>query len=295
MSSFFEGWYFKHQKGPETLALIAGRAREGAFLQVLTQEGACRAEYPLSAYQKGPGRLRIGDSVFTPEGLSLSVHQNGVELSGSLRYGRLTPIRGDIMGPFRFFPMQCRHTVVSMEHPVSGVVLLGGRELDLTGGKGYLEGDSGRSFPKSYTWVQCSAFDRDCSIMASAAHIPFAGTQFWGCICVVLLEGVEYRLATYRGARILRRDAEQLVLAQRDLTLCVRFLEPRQGHLLAAPQRGEMVRGIREAPGAPARFEFRKGGRILFQAESQFASCEYVDAAENSIEERSPLHEDTTP
>ena len=294
MSSHFEGWYFKHQKGRETLAVIAGRAKEGAFIQVITQEGACRADYPLSAYRKGK-YLQIADSVFTSGSISLSVHQNGLELSGNLRYEHLTPIHGDIMGPFRFFPMQCRHAVVSMNHILAGSVCLNGRELDFTGGKGYIEGDSGRSFPKSYTWVQCNDFDKNCSIMASAAHIPFAFSQFWGCICVVLLDGIEYRLATYRGARILHRDARQLVLTQKDLTLRVRFLQSQKGHLLAAPSKGEMARSIREVPGAPAYFEFWEGGRILFQGKSQFASYEYVDATENQKKERSHSNADTTP
>lgn len=275
MSSYFEGWYFKHQKGEETLAVIAGRANDGAFIQVVTQEGSYRAGYPLSAYRKGK-QLQIGDSTFSRDGISLSVRREGFVLSGDLHYGGLTPIRGDIMGPFRFFPMQCRHTVVSMRHDLTGGVLLNGKELAFTGGKGYIEGDSGRSFPKSYTWVQCNDFDRDCSIMASAAHIPFAFRQFWGCICAVWLEGTEYRLATYLGAKIQRRDERQLVLAQGDFTLRVLFLQPRAGHPLAAPVKGSMARSIREAPGAPAYFEFRKGDRVLFQAKSQFASYEHV-------------------
>jgi tocopherol cyclase len=59
----------------------------------------------------------------------------------------------------------------------TGRVLLNGRELNFTGGKGYIEGDSGRSFPKSYTWVQCNDFTVECSIMVSVVHIPFASYE----------------------------------------------------------------------------------------------------------------------
>lgn len=276
MDRYFEGWFFKHQKGPETLSVIVGRAADGAFIQAVTGERAYRARYSAAAFEKGR-TLRLADNSFSENGVRLSVCAEGLELAGEIRYGGVTPPNGDIMGPFRFLPMQCRHTVISMNHALSGKVTLNGRELDFTGGKGYIEGDSGRSFPQSYTWVQCNDFDRNCSIMASAAHIPFAFWSFWGCIALVWLDGTEYRLATYRGAKIRRRDAGQLLLTQGELSLHIRFLGSHAGHALDAPERGQMKRSIHEVPSAPARFELRRGDSVLFQGESRFASYEHVN------------------
>ncbi|WRS26212.1 tocopherol cyclase family protein [Oscillospiraceae bacterium MB08-C2-2] len=275
MSSFFQGWYFKHQKDAETLSIIAGRAEESAFMQVITQEGSYRVPYPLSAYRKERS-LWLAGNYFSPSGIHLAVSHKDLELTGTLRYTDLSPAEGDIMGPFRFLPMQCRHVVISMNHTLTGKLRLNGRELDFTGGRGYIEGDSGHSFPKSYTWVQCNHFKQNCSIMASVAHIPFAGSWFWGCICVVWLDGVQYRLATYRGAEIKWRDHEQLWLTQKDLSLKIRFLEPAAGHVLDAPFEGKMDRLIRETPATPASFEFKQGDQILFEEESKFASFEHV-------------------
>ena len=244
MGNYFEGFYFKHQKGPDTLSVIAGRAQDGAFIQVITQETSYRARYPVSAYQKGKG-LRLADSFFFRDGIRLSIHQRDLELYGRLHYSGLSPIGGDIMGPFRFLPMQCRHSIISMDHKLTGKVCLNGKETDFTGGRGYIEGDSGRSFPKSYTWVQCNDFTENCSIMASVAHIPFAGSWFWGCICVVWLKGKEYRLASYKGAKIRQRDEKQLVLSQGDLSLKVLFLQPGSGHELDAPRGGKMERRLK--------------------------------------------------
>ena len=36
----FEGWYFKHQKADDMVAFIPGRAESGAFIQLISQEGA---------------------------------------------------------------------------------------------------------------------------------------------------------------------------------------------------------------------------------------------------------------
>lgn len=277
MSRRFEGWYWKHQQGPQTLAVIVGRAADHAFLQVLTPQGAHRAGYPLEDYRKGRV-LRLGENVFTSRGIRLSVHRPGLELEGRFRYGPLTPIQGDIMGPFRFLPMECRHSVISMDHQVVGSVRLGGVLLDFPRARGYLEGDAGRSFPRAYTWVQCNDFSRPCSIMVSAAQIPFAGGWFWGCIGVVWLEGQEYRLATYRGGRIQHRGPCRLVLTQGDLTLEVDFPGDHGGHALDAPVLGGMDRTIRETPSGPAVFLLRRGNQVLFREASPHASYEVVDA-----------------
>ena len=275
MGRYFEGWYFKHQKEQETLSIIVGRADDGAFLQVITQDDSYRVRYPVSLYHKAK-ILRLADSWFGEDHLHLSVHREELELMGDLHYHDLTLLDGNIMGPFRFLPMQCRHEIISMNHTLDGSVYLNGKELIFTGGKGYIEGDAGYSFPKSYTWVQCNSFTEDCSIMAAVAHIPFMLTWFWGCICVIWLNGVEYRLATYRGATIKHRDERQLVLVQKDLTLEIQFLQSHSGHILDAPSRGKMERSVWEVPCAPANFELRKGSEILFQGESRFASYEQI-------------------
>lgn len=43
----FEGWYFKHQKGDDMVAFIPGKAESGAFIQLISQEGAHSLRYPI--------------------------------------------------------------------------------------------------------------------------------------------------------------------------------------------------------------------------------------------------------
>ena len=116
MKAYFEGWYYKHQAGGKSLAIIVGRAQDEAFIQVITPQGAYGASYPLTAYEKRGDGLRIGASYFSSKGLVLDILAPGLTLKGEISYGNLTPIRGDIMGPFRHFPMECHHGIVSMNH-----------------------------------------------------------------------------------------------------------------------------------------------------------------------------------
>lgn len=173
MKDLFEGVYLKHQKNGESICFIAGRAGETRFVQVITN-GTVRQ------YDGAQGFC------FGEEGVAAELP--GVQ--GALRYGPLSPLRTDIMGPFRFLPMQCSHSVYSMAHTLAGGFTVDGRFIDLTGGTGYIEGDRGSAFPRDYLWVQCNDFAQPCSVMASVAHIPFCGRSFTGCICAVVYAAV---------------------------------------------------------------------------------------------------------
>ena len=85
MKDLFEGVYLKHQKNGESICFIAGRAGETRFVQVITN-GTVRQ------YDGAQGFC------FGEEGVAAELP--GVQ--GAVRYGPLSPLRTDIMGPFRF-------------------------------------------------------------------------------------------------------------------------------------------------------------------------------------------------
>lgn len=272
---FFEGWYYKQQNQGKTLALIPGHTGDGAFIQVVTGDRAYNIDYPASAMQKDGDVVQIGQNRFSRHGIEIDIKAKELSLQGKLSYTNLSSPAYDIMGPFRFFPMECRHSVISMDHAVFGTVTVNGEDWDFHGGRGYIEGDRGRSFPSSYSWVQCNAFDVPCSVMVSVAHIPFGCLHFTGCISTVWYDGQEYRLATYRGVHILRREQGILELQQGPLRLYVE-MEKDPGHPLFAPAKGSMSRKIHETPTGTARFRFWVQDRLLFDKTSSYASFEYV-------------------
>lgn len=261
MSERFEGYYHKHQKDGNTLCLVVGHSGREEFIQIITQD----ASYQVPV---------IGTNQFSKDGVKLNIRTEAVCLKGEIAYGELSPIRYDIMGPFAHLPMQCRHGIISMKHTLAGGVSLNGQDIDFTGGTGYIEMDAGRSFPKSYVWVQSNDFDEDCSIMASVADIPFCGFHFRGCICVIHYQGKEYRLATYLGVRVLACTEEQIALQQGKYRFEIEI--PRSGgHPLRAPNRGEMNRTILERAACPARFRFFHGKETVFDLASPHTSFEY--------------------
>ncbi len=282
---YFEGWYLKHQsRDGKMLALIPAchtdsSGRLSASLQVISDSGSWWLEYPETAFRARADRfdVRLGASRFGSHGVELDIRREGLFLQGVLSYGFFTPLGSDIMGPFRFFGgMQCSHGVISMGHPLSGVLTINGETIDFTGGTGYLETDRGRSFPKTYLWTQCIwQKPRPVSLMLAIATIPLPVGGFTGCICAVLCNGQEYRLATYRGAKIEKLSPSGAVIRQGRYCLSAELLQA-HGQPLHAPVEGAMGRTIHESLSAEVRYCFRQDGRVLFRHTDRCASFEYA-------------------
>lgn len=266
----FEGWYFKHQSGENMLAFIPGIAESGAFVQMISSAGSRNFSVP--GLKVGNGVIQTGNCRFSRLGCVIDLP--GV--SGSISYGRLTALQSDIMGPFRFLPMECRHGVISMGHTLSGSISVDGSEYDFGGGRGYIEKDSGTSFPKSYIWMQCNDFDGDCSVMVSVADIPFFGFNFTGCICAVIFRCHEYRLATYKGVRINTAGPDRISLSQGSLLLEIDMRPHGCGHILRSPVKGKMSGRIRESCGADVRIRLWESGKTVFDLKSSGAAYEYA-------------------
>lgn len=284
---YFEGWYLKHQTPQgQTLALIPafhidGRGRRTASLQVVSNDGSWWLEYPEAQLQvsRQPFRVQIGQSSFTSQGISLHIQRDGLSLHGALRYGPFTVLRSDIMGPFRFFAgMQCSHGVISMGHSLAGTLELNGGRLDFSGGIGYIETDRGRSFPSAYLWTQCIwGGPEPGSLMLASATVPLPAGGFTGCICSVFYGGREYRLATYRGAKIEAWSSSGAVILQGRYRLEAELLNERR-QPLRAPVEGRMERTIHESLCAKVCYRFWHGKDLLFQHTDPNASFEFSSA-----------------
>ena len=277
MREHFCGWYFRCQSDTQALAVIPAVHRSGTeqacSIQLITNNASWNVGYPITDFHKGGPVVQIGENRFCPQGIRLELHTAGLDVSGSLQFGPLTPIGYDIMGPFRWVPgMECRHSVFSMKHSVDGEIHINGKSYLFHNGTGYWEGDRGRSFPEKYAWTQCSF--RDGAVMLSVAEIPLGKFRFTGTIGVVFWHGKHYRLATYLGAKVIRNQRGEIIVRQGNLQLTVRQLQVAP-QPLAAPTGGAMIRTIHEHAACRAFHCFQKGSSILFALEAPNAAFEY--------------------
>jgi hypothetical protein len=265
---FFEGWYYKLVDASEQhrLAIIPGiflsedPAKHHAFVQVLdgrTGKGTYH-RYQAEEFWAGNGLLdlRIGPNRFTQEYLELDINAADLSIDGELRFDNLTPwpvtvASPGIMGWYAWVPfMECYHGVVSLDHGIEGRLLVGGQTIDLTGGRGYIEKDWGRSFPSAWIWFQSNHFGQPgTSLTASVAIIPWIRRSFPGFIIGFWHDGVLHRFATYTGARIEKLDITDervdWVVRNRRYRLEMQAIRA-EGGLLQAPTVQDMGRRIAE-------------------------------------------------
>ncbi len=276
MRDYFCGWYYKCQNDNQTIAVIPAyhisNGRKSCSIQVITDDNSWNISFPYSAYRRTKYGVKIGENYFGKDGIRLNLREP-VKVTGSLSFGPFTPLRYDIMGPFRYVPfMECRHSVFSMYHWVNGSLETDGVSYSFQNGIGYMEGDRGYSFPQKYVWTQCTL--PGGSLMLSVADIPFCGLHFTGVICAVHWQGREYRMATYLGARAVRVRDGEVVIRQGRRQLTVRQLE-KKGHPLAAPVGGNMSRTIHETAACRAYYRLQEGDRTIFEYEARSAAFEY--------------------
>jgi len=173
---YFEGWYLKliDSPGKTIFALIpgvsTGRSRNDAhaFIQLINAVTG-KTEYfrfALEAFSADDRKfdVRIGSNHFWDGGMQVNLQNETTSLSGSLRFEQIEKyptslLHPGIMGPFSFIPwMECYHGVVNISHTIVGSLMYNGGALDMTGGEGYIEKDWGKSFPKSWIWMQANHF-----------------------------------------------------------------------------------------------------------------------------------------
>lgn len=283
MNSYFKGWYFKAQNPRQTVAIIPAmhideKGQKSASIQIIADQGVWNINFPYDHFSclRKKLQVKIDGNIFSDQGLILNIKTDEITVYGQLKFGSLSPVRYDIMGPFRYVPfMECRHSVFSLTHTVNGLLEINGHSYRFDNDTGYIEGDRGGSFPETYAWTQCNFFDESpCCIMLSAAEIPLGVFHFTGIIGVILWRGKEYRIATYLGAKVVHISDGSIVISQGKFKLTASLIR-KQDNLLYSPVRGSMKRLIHESLSCTAHYSFEKDGQILFDFITDRASFEY--------------------
>ncbi|QQP69641.1 hypothetical protein JHE06_08450 [Carnobacterium sp. CS13] len=296
---YFEGWYFKQVSADERqiVSLIPGislnKAESHSFVQYIVvlvdknQQKITRTgyvEYPIEAftYQNDPFQITIGSNIFTESGVSVHLKDEQITIVGSLDFGPLYPIEKsfftpNIMGAFAYIPkMECSHGVISMNHAVRGSLLVNGKQMELTHGKGYIEKDWGSAFPREYVWIQSNHFQNpSTSVFFSEAYIPFLGSSFEGFICNLVMDNKEYRFATYRRDKCklekINADTVKVKLENKEACLTLEASIMQQGEL-KAPTNDGMHKTIKEG----------LSGKLRLQLELKKEKRTYTDVSVSS-------------
>jgi hypothetical protein len=99
-------------------------------------------------------RFRLGENIFSMEGIHLDVHYGSQDIFGVLRSCCACEPSTSLWPVLLRTVVGCS-TVFSACSYVYGTLRLNGRDLLFDSGTGYIEG-TGAVLPKRYIWTQCS-------------------------------------------------------------------------------------------------------------------------------------------
>lgn len=307
--SFFEGWYVKLVSADLSvrLAVIPGvfLSEDGsvveAFVQVLdgTTGRTAYHPFPLAEFAADTHRfdVRVGANSFGIDGVRLDLPG----LRADVRFGPFVPWPVSVrepgaMGWYAWVPtMECYHGVVSLDHALAGWIDVGDGQVDLGGGRGYIEKDWGTAFPKGYVWMQTNHFDQPgVSLVASTALIPWRRSAFRGDLVGLRIpDGPAaglHRFTSYTRARTVElavddshvtwamdgRRGERLEIAA--------TVGGRTTGLLHAPVRTEMHQRVAETLDGEVAVLLRNGsGGIVFEGTGTCAGVEVHGAIDELL------------
>ncbi len=293
---FFEGWYFKLVSADEKnkIAIIPGvilGMDAHAFVQVIDGSNG-ETEYfrfPYDQFQADVPqfRLRIGTNQFDSTRLLVDIKQPEGKLFGEISFGSLNPwpvtlFSPGVMGWYAWVPkMECYHGVLSFDHSLQGKITLNGKEMDFSGGRGYIEKDWGKSFPAAWVWFQSNHFkNHSACITASEAVIPWVGNSFKGFIVGFWLDGILHRFTTYLNSKI-----ESLEISDDHVTWVLRNGIHRlrlnafcaEGGLLRGPTHLDMGKRVMETLSASIHVKLETlQGKVLFDGIGENAGLEVI-------------------
>jgi hypothetical protein len=276
MKNYFYGLYFKLQEN-KTICFIPSIHKskdiQYSYIQIITNHNVYNIQYPYKSFHKDKDIIKIENNIFSTHQIILDIHNDDLNIKGKIYMKNLSPIQYDIMGPFQYIPfMECKHSIISMKHNVYGEIQLNDERFIFNNGHGYIEGDSGYSFPRKYAWTQC--FFKSGSLMFAIATIPLSLISIQGIIGIIQINNIEYRFATYLNAKVIKNKDNEIVIKQKDMIFKMKLIQ-KNSHPLLAPQNGSMLRTIHESASATLHYTFIKDYNVLLDFTSNKASFEY--------------------
>lgn len=279
-NDYFEGWYFKimTRDKKNTIALIPGVTKgtdAHAFIQVIdnikNKSYYFRYELDDFYYSNNPFYLKIGNNIFSLKKIVLDIKE--INLKGKVYFNELLPINKsiyspNIMGPFAYLTfMECNHGVISLNHRVNGKVSIHHKRINFKDAVGYIEKDYGVSFPKKYIWLQAN--DNNNNIFLSIAKIPFKLLTFDGLIGILMINGKEYRFATYNLSKLIEfkiidKDNYFIKIKKGNLYLEI-DLQSGQEITLLSPNKGRMNDNVKESLNSIIKVKLIRKNEVLFE------------------------------
>ena len=303
---FFEGWYHKiSTPNGQSIVLIPGIYKSGlvdnttAFIMVFNGYigNVDYITFPPEKFICHPDKyeLQLGDNFFSLKEIILNIKTDSIIAKGHVQNQNLKPwpvsiLEPGCMGWYAYVPtMECFHGILSMDHDLKGNIDINDQSYLFDNGKGYIEKDWGKNFPKNWVWAQSNHFEvPGISLSVSLATIPWRKSEFSGFIVGLQINNILYRFTPYRGAKIdlVKYDSKVFFcqFKQADLKLQIELCKGSKTGILFAPDKFDMEEKVEENLDAKIMFKLKKGNKIIAEGTSSKGALEIIGDTKSLIE-----------
>lgn len=298
--NFFEGWYFKivDKNNLYKFAFIPGISygdypcHHHSFIQIVNgyDNTYDYKKFTEKSFRFNNDRFKISidSNTFSLDGINLHLRYKNKYIIGDIKFKNIakwpdTTVNPGSMGFYNYLSfMECYSQVCILDGDIIGSLNIDGKVVDFTGGKVYVEKNWGKSFPKSWLWVQSNNFDtKKVSLTCSLATIPFPVKPFRGFLIGVTVGNKFYRFTTINNSKLklnsIGEDIE-LVVSKKNLRLTLKTSTDKDDFVLCmGPENGNMIPLVRETLHGKVHMvlEDTKTNSIIFEGIGKSTGVEY--------------------
>ncbi|WBW96738.1 tocopherol cyclase family protein [Oceanirhabdus sp. W0125-5] len=298
--NFFEGWYFKvcDRNNDNVFAFIPGIAKGSSndeahsFVQVLEGKSAFYSYIKFNEkdfkFNKNHFHVNVKNNSFSLEGIKVELIHKKKRIKGFLKFKNIkkwpdTLINPGSMGFYNYlWFMECYSQVCVQDGEIVGELQVGDEIIDFNGGKVYVEKNWGKSFPKSWIWVQSNSFEEDdVAFTCSIGRVPFLLGSFSGFLVGLYIKDKFYSFTTINKSTMEIRRGEsdvEIVFRRKNLELKVKTQSEKDMFMLCmGPKDGEMIPLVEENLKGEVELELRdiESSQVIYGGKGKSTGIEY--------------------
>lgn len=299
-SNFFEGWYFKivDKDNLYKFAFIPGisfgqnKSENHSFIQIVdsynNEYKYLRFSENDFKYNNKNFKIGVRSNIFSLDKISLNLKYKNKTIKGHLSFKKNIKWKDNLLNPgsmgfYNYLSfMECYSQVCTLNGDIIGKLQVNEELVDFTGGKVYIEKNWGKSFPKSWVWIQSNNFKNPTvSVTCSLATIPFPIKDFRGFLIGVTIGKEFYRFTTMNRSKLtiknIGKDIE-LIAINKNLKLTLNTYTNRDNFVLCmGPKNGNMIPLVKETLSAKVymTLEDIKENKIIYKGAGHSCGVEY--------------------
>lgn len=279
----FMSWYYNFidAQKENLLEISIGKTQEEGnseyYLSIASNQKAFSKEIKLSGervkWEKDG--MHYDSCSFDQNGIALDLEDEAYHIKGSLSF---TENRGTnrskwqtgVMGPFKYWPfLNSYHDVTSLAHQLSGSITINNETIDFTGGKGYMEKEWGKQYPKIWVWAQCNHFkEHDIALMVGVARMPFLWEYYTSFSVPVYYKGSLEVFSNYNGGQIAKlyryKGYIHLIITQKSKVLDLKIYGEDEAELVSS-YNSHMIRDVYQCQMAKMEIKIMQSNHIILE------------------------------